>query len=69
MGPSSRRVVGTNNDIVLDVNKVLRIEGHTRTETPQQVDPSHLDIPLVDVHPGNLVQLRLRGKEMSGHVQ
>jgi hypothetical protein len=57
MHPVTKCILGSNNESVSQLQKVLSVEGHLWAQPSPRVDPSDLDKLSVNVIPDDLVQL------------
>ena len=55
MHPVAKRVLGSNNEPVFDLQEVFDIESHLRTQPSRRIDPSDLDILLVNILSDDLI--------------
>ena len=49
MHPMAKRVLGSDNELVSDLQEVFNIKGHLWTQISQRIDPSNLGILLVNI--------------------
>ena len=57
MHPVTKRILGTDNESVSDLQEVLSIEGHLWAQSSWRIDPSDLDELLVNILSDDLIQL------------
>jgi hypothetical protein len=57
MHPVTKRILGSNNKPVSQLQEVLSVKGHLWAQPSRRVDPGDLDELPVNVLPDDLVQL------------
>ena len=57
MHPMAKRVLGSDNEPVSNLQEVFSIKGHLWGQSSQRIDPSHLNVLLVNILSDDLIQL------------
>ena len=57
MHPVTKCILGSNNELVSQLQKVLSVKGHLWAQSSLRVDPGDLDKLPINVIPDDLVQL------------
>ena len=55
MHPMAKRVLGSDNGLVSDLQEVFNIKGHLWTQSSWRIDPSNLDELLVNILSDDLI--------------
>ena len=55
MHPIAKRVLGSDNEPVSDLQEVFNIKGHLWAQPSQRIDPCNLDELLVNILPDDLI--------------
>ena len=59
MHPVTKRILGTNNEPVFDLQEMFSIKGHLWVQSSRRIDPCDLDELLVNILSDDLIQLFL----------
>ena len=57
MHPMSKRVLGLDNEPVSNLQEVFNIKGYLWAQSSRRIDPSNLDVLLVNILYDDLIQL------------
>ena len=69
MRPMLERVLRSDDEPILDLQAVLRVEGHFWAQPIGRIDPCSLNVSSVNIILNDFIQLLLIGKKMARSIQ
>ena len=69
MHPMLEGILGSNNESISDLQKVLSVEGHLWAQIARRIDPCSLNVLPVDVLPDDFDEFLLVWKKVPQGIQ